>query len=101
MFTKMADIPTFLKGEYKENWDYHEQTQQTLRDNIGPNGFVISPLTMVQVAIITGMNFQPVLQAGTMFFVTDYSPPTWAGISVAAVLGSSNATLVTFTTVPY
>jgi hypothetical protein len=91
------DIPTFLKGEFEECWDYFEQQQQTLLDGLGDNGFDITNITMAQLAMITNMNFLPVLNAGRMFFVTDLLPePSWQGIQVAAVPGVSNAVIKTF-----
>lgn len=93
------DIPTFLKGTMEENWDYFEQTQQTLLEGVGPNGFQISQLTQAQINQITSQNYLPIQPAGQMFFNTTIQE--WQGIWIPAVYQSSNAVVVTFSTSGY
>lgn len=87
------NIPSYLIGAFQET--YHQLLNQTLAQGIGNYGFQITNLTAAEITSLTGMNASPVLPAGTMFF--DTTNVAWKGISVAAVPGASNATIVTFT----
>ena len=87
------DLPTYLQGD--EQYDYDEQLNQTLRSNVGNNGFCVSQLTTDAITQITGKNYVPLMPAGTIFWNT--TTQTMQLITVAAVPGVSDATVLTFT----
>ena len=60
------DLVTYLRGVDQE--DYQEQLNQTLRFNLGNNGFLLPNVTAAGVTQITGMNYVPVLPVGTTWF---------------------------------
>ena len=87
------DLVTYLRGVDQE--DYQEQLNQTLRFNLGNNGFLLPNVTNAGVTEITNKNYVPVLPVGTTWFNTDVVAPQV--ITVAAVPGTSNATIMTYT----
>lgn len=94
----MSDIPPYIKSPDQEN--YNEELNQTLFDNIGPNGFRISQVTNAQLTtniIPDGQGNFTSLSAlspdGTIFYVTDHVPPVFAG--------KISGALVKFTTAAY
>lgn len=91
----MTDIPTILKGPYEE--DYQRQLNQSLEFAIGQTGYKITPLTTARITQVTGMNFIPPLPVGTLFF--DTTAEKLKVIVIEAVLGISNATIETVTSV--
>ncbi len=84
------DLPNYLQNPDNQNMaqeNYHEEFNQTLRQNLGANGFVITSITDAQLRtepildpntglFTTVMDLMPV---GTIWFVTDAPTPTWVG----------------------
>lgn len=91
----MSDIPTILKGPYEE--DYQRQLNDELQFAIGYTGYKITPLSTNRINEVSSMNFLPPLPVGTLFFDTDIAK--LKVIVVAAVMGVSNATIETVTSV--
>lgn len=75
----MADIPPYVKSPDQEN--YNEELNQTLFQNIGPNGYVIPTLTNAQLTvnpIPNGLGGLTTVAAaaldGTMWYISDGAP---------------------------
>lgn len=80
------DLPTYIQNENQEN--YNQELNQTLRDNLSDNGWVVPQITTANLAIIESQ-----MPNGTLWYVTDSMPPTF--------VGKVNGSLVKFTTAAY
>lgn len=80
------DLPTYLQGDNQEN--YNQELNQTLRDNLSNNGWIVPQITMANLAII-----QIQMPDGCLWYVTDSAPPVF--------VGKVNGSLVKFTTAAY
>lgn len=84
------DLPNYTIDPNNANLaeeNYHEEFNQTLRQNLGPNGFAITNITDADLRttpildpntglFTTVMDLMPI---GTVWFVTDAPTPTWVG----------------------
>lgn len=80
------DLPTYIQNDNQEN--YNQELNQTLRDNLSNNGWVVPQITMANLAIIESQ-----MPDGTLWYVIDDTPPTF--------VGRVNGSLVKFTTTSY
>jgi hypothetical protein len=100
------DLPTYIKNPDKlevMEQNYHEELNQTLRDNLGPNGTCITNISATDLSITpvldptTGQftTIKDLMPVGTIWFETDLK--VWVGKRQA----SPSTVLVQFTTAPY
>jgi len=82
----LMDLPTYIQNDNQEN--YNQELNQTLRDNLSNNGWVVPEITMANLAIISSQ-----MPDGTLWYVTDSTPPIF--------VGKVNGSLVKFTTTSY
>lgn len=106
------DLPTYIRNpdnamEAEEN--YHEEMNQTLRQNVGLTGFAITPITDVDLTTTpvldpnTGLftTVQDLMPVGTIWAVVDaYEPDTTSCVYVGKN-ASGPTVLVQFDTSPY
>ncbi len=101
------DLPSYITnpdnaGTAEEN--YHEEFNQTLRQNLGPNGFAITNITDADLTTTpildpnlgTFTTVKDLMPVGTVWFVTDATPATWVG-----KLSAGPTVLHKFTTTAY
>ncbi len=106
------DIPTYITNPRKPEEseaptgeeNYQEELNQTLRQNLGPNGWSITNITDADLTTTpvldpnlgTFTTIKDLMPVGTVWFVTDATPPTWVGKQSAGP-----TVLVKFTTTAY
>lgn len=81
------DLPPFTKGDETTQENYQRELNQTLIDNVGNNGFVITSVTDAQLTtnIIIGpdgslTSLGALMPDGTIFYVEDAVPsPVFVG----------------------
>lgn len=103
------DLPVYSQNPESEDAaqeNYHQELNQTLRSNIGLNGFCISNITDAELRTTPILNggtglFVPgvasLMPAGTVYFVVDGGPACFVG----QLVDIDPTSLVRFTTVPY
>jgi hypothetical protein len=89
------DTPTFLTGKNEEIQNFLELQNQELIDTFTNVGWKLEILTNAIVTQITDMNYTPILPFGTIWANSDEGKLQF--ISVAAVAGTSDATVETIT----
>jgi len=74
------NIPPYIKSPDQEN--YNEELNQTLFENVGPNGFVIPTLTNAQLTVDpfiapdgTVTTVSAYMPDGTQWYISDHVPP--------------------------
>ncbi len=106
------DLPTYLKNPDNKAFaqeNYHEEFNQTLRQNLGPNGFAVSNITDADLRTTpvldpnTGLftTVADLMPVGTVWSVVDaYEPNTTSCVFVGKT-GSGPTVLRVFDTSPY
>lgn len=101
------NLPNYLKNpdiKVATQENYHEEVNQTLQQNLGPNGWFVTNITNADLTTTPILDpnlgtFTTVMDAapvGALWFVTDSSPPAWVGKQAAGPTA-----LVKFTVTDY
>ena len=80
------DLPTYIQCASQEN--YNEELNQTLRDNLSNNGWVVPQITMANLSLVL-----PQMPDGTLWYIIDATPP--------GPIMKVNGTIVRLSTVAY
>ncbi|MCW1908626.1 MAG: hypothetical protein KIH63_004765 [Candidatus Saccharibacteria bacterium] len=101
------DLPAYITNPDSEaiaQENYHQEFNQTIRQNLGPNGFSVTTITNTDLTVTPVLNpndssfttVADLMPVGTIWFVTDATPPNWVGKQA-----SGPTVLVQFTTAAY
>ena len=77
------DIPTFLNIEWVDEDKmltskaqmYHDTLNNVLRNGLSGNGWTLPTVTMAQLTQIVGFTGASALPRGTIWYVSDHTPP--------------------------
>lgn len=95
------DLPPFTKGDDTTQENYQRDLSQTLIENVGNNGFVITSVTNAQLTtnVVVGpdgtlTSLGALMPDGTIWYVSDAAPSP-------VFVGKINGALRKFTTTAY
>ena len=102
------DLPTYLKNpdnKASAEENYHEEFNQTIRQNLGPNGWSVTNITDTDLRVTpvldpntgTFTTIMDLMPIGTIWFVTDVVPDP---VTVQKIADGPTV-LVQFTTAAY